>query len=72
MKKIVSTELVTVIASMGLGVFTMSILQPILPLHLTSIGVTPEILGLMLAVAMVGMVIGENSWGWVAVQVGRV
>ena len=70
MKKIVSSELVTVIAIMGLGVSAMSILQPILPLYLTSIGVTPEILGLMLSVAMVGMVIGESSWGWVADKVG--
>ncbi|MDD4876309.1 MAG: MFS transporter, partial [Dehalococcoidales bacterium] len=66
MKKILNNELITVIVAMGLGVFAMSILHPILPLYLTSIGITTEILGLMLSVAMVGMVIGESSWGWVA------
>ncbi|MBA7704560.1 Multidrug resistance protein MdtG [subsurface metagenome] len=70
MKKIVSSEMATVMAIMALGVLAMSILQPMLPLYLTDIGVAPEILGLMLAVAMVGMVIGESSWGWLADRVG--
>ncbi len=70
MRRIVSRELVTVIAIMGLGVLAMSILQPILPLYLTSIGVAPEILGLMFSVGMVGMAFGESFWGWVADKVG--
>lgn len=70
MTKIFSRELVTVPAIMGLGVLSMSLLQPILPLYLTDIGVSPEIVGLMLSVAMVGMVIGESFWGWVADKVG--
>ena len=70
MKRFVTSEMVTVIAILGLGVLAMSILRPILPLYLTSIGITPEILGLMFSVAMVGMVIGESSWGWVADRVG--
>ena len=57
-------------AIMALGVFAISILQPILPLYLTDIGVTPEILGLMFSVAMVGMVIGESFGGWIADKVG--
>jgi len=57
-------------AILGLGVLAMSILGPVIPLYLTSIDVSPEILGLMLSVAMVGMVIGESSWGWVADKVG--
>ena len=55
---------------MALGVLAMSILQPMLPLYLTGIGVTPEILGLLFSVAMLGMVIGESSAGWVADKVG--
>jgi len=70
MKGIASRELVIVGAIMGLGVFAMSILQPMLPLYLTSIGVSPEVLGLMFSVAMVGMVVGESSWGWVADRIG--
>lgn len=70
MKKIVSNELATVMTIMGLAALGMSILRPILPLYLTSLGVSPEILGLVFAVAMVGMVFGETSWGWVADKVG--
>ncbi len=70
MKKIISSEMTTVMAIMALGVLAMSILQPMLPLYLTDIGVTPEILGLMFSVAMVGMVIGESFGGWMADKVG--
>jgi MFS family permease len=59
-------ELIVVIAITGLGVLAMSVLQPVLPLYLTSIGASPEVLGWMFSVAMVGMVFGESSWGWVA------
>ncbi len=55
---------------MGLGVLAMNIMRPILPLYLSSIGVSPKILGLMFSVAMVGMVFGEVSWGWVADKIG--
>ncbi|MFH1635813.1 MAG: MFS transporter [Chloroflexota bacterium] len=48
----------------------MNIMRPILPLYLTSIGVSPKILGLMFSTAMVGMVFGEVSWGWVADKIG--
>lgn len=48
----------------------MAVLQPVLPLYLTSIGVVPTILGLMFSVAMIGMVIGESSGGWIADKVG--
>ena len=70
MKEKVNGELVTVIAAMGLGVLAISMLQPILPLYLTSINVSPDILGLMFSVAMVGMVFGESYWGWVADRIG--
>jgi PPP family 3-phenylpropionic acid transporter len=70
MKRVVSGEMMTVMIIMAFGVLSMSILNPMLPLYLTDIGVTPKILGLMLAVAMVGMVFGESFWGWVADRVG--
>ncbi|MBU0511632.1 MAG: MFS transporter [Chloroflexi bacterium] len=70
MKKPANGERITVIAAMGLGVLAMNIMRPILPLYLTSIGVSPKILGLMFSTAMVGMVFGEVSWGWVADKIG--
>ncbi len=66
----VKKELVIVIAILGFGSLAMSILQPILPLYLTDIGVNPEILGLMFSVAMLGMVFGESSAGWLADKIG--
>jgi len=63
-------QMVMVMLVMGLGSLAMNILQPMIPLYLTSIGVTPEIIGLMLSVAMLGMVFGESFWGWVADKTG--
>jgi len=70
MKKTFNRQRITVIATMGLGVLASGIIRPILPLYLTSIGVSPRVLGLMFSMAMVGMVFGEISWGWIADQVG--
>jgi MFS family permease len=70
MKKTVDGELLAVIAILGLGSLSMAIPSPILPLYLTSIGIKPTILGLILSVVMVGMIIGEPSSGWVADKVG--
>lgn len=55
---------------MALGVLAMSIISPILPLYLTSINVSPEMLGLMFSIAMVGMMLGESFWGWAADKIG--
>lgn len=62
----VSRQMIAIMSVMALGILAMSILGPMIPLYLTSIGVTPEIVGLMLSVSMVGMVIDEGFWGWVA------
>jgi PPP family 3-phenylpropionic acid transporter len=70
MKWIANSELVIVIAIMALGALSMSIVRPMLPLYLDSIEVAPTVLGLMFSVAMLGMVFGESSWGWVADRVG--
>ena len=70
MKMVGSGEMIIVMSIMALGALAMSILQPMVPLYLISIGITPQIIGLMLSLAMVGMVIGESSWGWVADKKG--
>jgi PPP family 3-phenylpropionic acid transporter len=70
MKRIVNSELIAVITIMGIGSLAMAVPQPILPLYLTSIGITPRILGLIQSVIMVGMMIGEPSLGWLADKVG--
>lgn len=70
MNKVINRELAAVIAIVSLAVMAMSVLQPVLPLHLTAIGVNPTILGLMFSVAMIGMVFGESSGGWLADKIG--
>jgi MFS family permease len=70
MKRLVNRELLVMMAIIGLSVMAMAVLQPVLPLYLTSIGVNPTTLGLMLSVAMVGMVLGESTGGWIADKAG--
>lgn len=70
MKRLINRELLSIMAVIGLSVMAMAILQPVLPLYLTSIGVKPTALGLMFSVAMVGMVLGESTGGWIADKIG--
>ncbi|HEX9976590.1 MAG TPA: MFS transporter [Dehalococcoidales bacterium] len=70
MKRLIRSELVMVMAIMGLSVMAMAVLQPVLPLYLTSININPTTLGLMFSVAMVGMVLGESTGGWIADKAG--
>jgi MFS family permease len=70
MNRVFNRELVSVIAIVSLAVMAMSVLQPVLPLYLTSIGVNPTVLGLMFSVGMIGMVFGESSAGWLADKIG--
>lgn len=55
---------------MGLAIMAIAVLNPILPLYLDSINISASLIGLLLAVAMVGMVFGETYGGWLADKVG--
>ncbi len=70
MGRIINRELVSVFAAVGLCSMAMSITQPMLPLYLKSIGVTPAVIGLMFSLQMVGTALGEGSGGWLADKVG--
>ncbi|UCH43680.1 MAG: MFS transporter, partial [Dehalococcoidales bacterium] len=70
MKRTGNIEMASIVTIVGMGVLSLSVLSPMLPLYLTSINVTPDVLGLMFAVAMVGTVIGETSSGWLADRIG--
>ncbi len=70
MAKIVSRELVALLAIIGMATMAMAVLQPVLPLYLTSIGISPTMLGLMLSSGMAGMMLGESGGGWVADRIG--
>jgi DHA1 family tetracycline resistance protein-like MFS transporter len=70
MSRIANRELISVIAVVSMAVMAMSILQPVLPLYLTSLGISPTVLGLMFSIGMVGMVFGETGGGWLADKAG--
>jgi MFS family permease len=70
MNRIFNRELASVIAIVSLAGMTMSVLSPVMPLYLTSIGITPAMIGFMSSLAMVGMVFGESAGGWLADKVG--
>jgi MFS family permease len=70
MHKLISRQLIFVLAIVGLAVMAMSLLQPVLPLYLTDIGINPTVLGLMFSTGMLGMVLGESSGGWLADRFG--
>jgi MFS family permease len=70
MKKIISSKLFIIAGIFGLELLAEGILEPILPLYLTSIGVAPKILGLMVSVSWLGMTISEAFWGWIADKAG--
>jgi len=68
--KTLKINLIVIIAVFGLELFAEGILNPILPLYLTSIDIAPKILGLMFSFVWIGMVIGEGTWGWVSDKLG--
>lgn len=59
-----------VVTVFGMAAMAMSLLQPVMPLYLTSIDISPELIGLMISTSMVAMAIGEGYWGWVADRIG--
>jgi len=69
-KRFLNRELIIVIGVVSLAIMAMNLIQPMLPLYLTSIGVSPTILGLLLSVGMMGMVLGESTGGWLADRAG--
>jgi MFS family permease len=69
-KKLINSDLAIIFVIMGLATMAMAVLQPIIPLYLTNIGVVPSLIGLMMAASMVGMVLGESSGGWLADKIG--
>ena len=70
MKKIITGDQLTVLATVAMAILAMNALQPVLPLYLSSIGVTPATIGFMFSVSMIGMVIGESAGGWLADRLG--
>ncbi len=58
-------ELAVVLGLTTTTFIALSGLSPILPLYLDSLGVDPQLIGLMFAVMSLAFAAGEISWGWV-------
>jgi MFS family permease len=70
-REVLSSELVVIFAIIGICYRSVFLLEPILPIYLTSsIGASPSITGLMFAVIVLGMVFGETWGGWAADRIG--
>jgi predicted MFS family arabinose efflux permease len=69
-RKALSSELVTVYTIISVCYMSVFLLEPILPIYLSSIGASPSVTGLMFAVIVLGMVFGETWGGWIADRLG--
>ena len=66
----INREMAAVLVAMGLSILAMSLLNPVLPLYLSSINVGTVLLGSMMSAAWFGMAVGEVGWGWLADRIG--
>jgi MFS family permease len=68
--KKINTSLLVIGAIFGLEILAENTISPILPLYITSIGVTSETLGMMFSIIWLGMIISEGAWGWISDKLG--
>jgi len=59
-----------IVSILAIGMLSMSILEPVLPLYLIHVGFSSKATGVMISVLWLGMIIGESSWGWIADKTG--
>ncbi len=70
MNKNIHIDLLIFMSVMGVAIFASSIVSPVLPLYLASIGVSPELIGLLFSFETVAFAVGELSWGTLADRIG--
>lgn len=63
-------KIAPIVSILAIGILSMSILEPVLPLYLTHVGFSSKAMGVMISVLWLGMIIGESSWGWIADKIG--
>ena len=59
-----------IVSILAIGMLSISILEPVLPLYLIHVGFSSKATGVMISVLWLGMIIGESSWGWIADKIG--
>jgi MFS family permease len=70
MKNLLNHDLVIIVSVTSLCCISVCLLEPVLPIYLTSIGASTAITGLLFAVIVAGMVIGETWGGWIGDKAG--
>ena len=63
-------KIAPIVSILAIGMLSISILEPVLPLYLTHVGFSSKATGVIISVLWLGMIIGESSWGWIADKIG--
>ena len=63
-------KIAPIVSILAIGMLSLSMLEPVLPLYLTHVGFSSKATGVMISFLWLGMIIGESSWGWIADKIG--
>ena len=63
-------KIAPIVSLLIIGMLSIGILEPVLPLYLVHVGFSSKATGVIISVLWLGMIIGESSWGWVADKIG--
>jgi len=63
-------KIAPIVSILAIGMLSISILEPVLPLYLIHVGFSSKATGVIISVLWLGMIIGESSWGWIADKIG--
>ncbi len=63
-------KIAPIVSILSIGMLSLSMLEPILPLYLIHVGFSSKATGVMISFLWLGMIIGESSWGWIADKIG--
>jgi MFS family permease len=64
LKSLLSREFVAIMLMSAAGFFSQALLSPVLSLYMRDVGLTDQNIGLLVSAMMVGIAIGDISWGW--------
>ena len=63
-------KIAPIVSILVIGMLSIGMIEPILPLYLVHIGFSSKATGVMISVLWFGMIIGESSWGYIADKIG--
>ena len=63
-------KIAPIVSILAIGMLSLGMLEPVLPLYLIHVGFSSKATGVMISALWLGMIIGESSWGWIADKIG--